>query len=248
MIFFFVLLGLIFGSFIGALTFRLPKRISIKKGRSFCPECKLKISWYDNIPLVSYIFLGGKCRNCKKKISLRYPLIEASTAILFGLASLAYAHNLVMLLLSLFIICLLVSIFVIDFEHQLIPDELVFLGLAAILIYLLPSSYFYQNLLAGFSAALFLLLVHFLTLGRGMGLGDVKLALFLGAILGLSNLVYFFFASFLTGGLVAFILILTGKAKLKQKIAFGPFLIIGFLIVCIVNLLGLGSLWSKFLL
>jgi len=248
MIFFFTLLGLIFGSFIGALTYRLPKRISIKKGRSFCPWCKLNIAWHDNIPLISYLLLGGKCRNCKRKISVRYPIIEALTAILFTLAAYAYQNNFVLLVLSLLTICLLVSIFVIDFEHQLIPDELVFVGLAAVLLYLLSSSFFYQNLLAGLSASLFLLFIHFATLGRGMGLGDVKLVLFLGAILGMSNLVYFFFASFLTGGVVAFILILTRKAKLKQKIAFGPFLIIGFFIVCIVNLLGLGSLWSKFLL
>ncbi len=240
MYFLLFILGLITGSFLAALSYRLPRNISIKKGRSFCPSCKIQINWRDNVPLVSYLLLRGKCRHCKNKISWRYSAIELTTAIVFVLVGLNS--------FMLFISCLLILIFVIDFEHQMIPDELVFIGLGVSLIYLLGSVSFYSNLLAGFLAALFLLLIHALTLGRGMGLGDVKLALFLGVLLGIHNLIYFYFASFLTGGVVAFILILVGKAKLKQKIAFGPFLIIGFSIVWMINQLGLDSLWLKFLL
>lgn len=188
MYFLLFILGLIAGSFLAALSYRLPRNISIKTGRSFCPNCKTQINWQDNIPLLSYLLLKGKCRKCRKKISWRYPIIEFATAIVFVLTGLNP--------FMLFIGCLLVLIFVIDLEHQLIPDELVFAGLGASLIYLLSSVTFYQNLLAGFLAALFLLLIHFVTLGRGMGLGDVKLALFLGSLLGFSNLLYFFFASF----------------------------------------------------
>jgi prepilin signal peptidase PulO-like enzyme (type II secretory pathway) len=205
-------LGLIIGSFLGALTYRLPRNISIAKGRSFCPNCKHQIAAYDNIPVISWLILGGKCRNCKHKISFREPLIEISTAIIF----IIIGFNVIALILA----CILISIFIIDFEHQLIPDELVFIGIAV----LMPSL---TNLLAGLLAANLLLFLNLITKGKGMGLGDVKLAILLGAIVGLSSLFNWLFMSFLVGAMVGIILMLAGIAKLKQKIAFGPFLIIG---------------------
>lgn len=216
--------GLIVGSFLAALSYRLPRKISIKKGRSFCPECKVKISWYDNVPVLSYIILRGRCRHCSKMISWRYPAIELTTAISFVLIGL----NPFMLLIS----CLLITIFVIDLEDQIIPDELVFIGLVAFILvsFIDPNRYpLFIGLLAGFLSALFLLFVNIVTKGQGMGLGDVKLVILLGAILGRDS-INFMLLSFLTGGALAVILILTKKAGLKQKIAFGPFLIIGFLL------------------
>lgn len=209
-------LGLALGSFISAFSFRSPRGISFIKGRSLCPRCKSQIAWYDNIPLLSFLLLSGKCRNCKKKISLRYPLIELATGLGFVLIGLN---------IYLFIFLVLETIFIIDVEHQIIPDELVFLVFLVAL--LVPSAYsLFSSLLAGFLCASFLLLIHLATRGRGMGLGDVKFAVAGGLFVGLKLSFVWLLLAFLTGGLVAFILILVKGAKLKDKIAFGPFLVV----------------------
>lgn len=210
----FGVLGLCFGSFLAAFTYRYPKRISILKGRSFCPNCKGKISWYDNIPLLSFLLLGGKCRDCKKPISYRYPLIELITAIGF----LVLSPN----ILYVIIFYLLFAIFVIDWENQLIPDDLVFVGILILLV----SNPNITNVLSGLICAFILLCIHLVTKGRGMGLGDVKFAIMGGMIVGLRLSYIWLFLAFLTGGIASAILIATRKASLKQKIAFGPFLIL----------------------
>jgi prepilin signal peptidase PulO-like enzyme (type II secretory pathway) len=211
---FLLVLGLVTGSFLGALTYRLPKRISINEGRSKCPVCSHQISWYDNIPLLSYLILQGKCRNCKNRISPRYPLIESATAITFIIIGFNP--------LSLIFAAILMAIFVIDWEHQIIPDELVFIGL-----FFLILSVPFDNLLAGFLAADILLFLNLITKGKGMGLGDVKLAILLGGIVGLHMFLIWIFFSFIAGSIVGIILIGLRKTSLKEKIAFGPFLIIG---------------------
>jgi len=211
-----IILGLIIGSFITALSYRLPRKISNIKGRSFCDNCRKEIKWYDNIPLVSYLLLGGKCRNCKRKISPRYPLIELITAMGFVLIGVNIIY------LALF--CLFELIFIIDLEHQIIPDELVFL----LLVLLSAAGYLlYANLFAGFVSATFLMFIHLITKGRGMGLGDVKLAVAGGMLVGLKLVPVWFFVSFAVGAMVGILLLAEKKAGLKSKIAFGPFLIIG---------------------
>lgn len=210
------LLGLVFGSFLSAFSYRFPRDISITRGRSFCPNCKSKISWYDNIPLLSFLLLGGKCRSCKKNISLRYPAVELATGIGFFLIGV----NLPGLILFL----ILEAIFMIDLETRIIPDPLVFLGLSVALITFKPDTIF-PGLLSGFLAASVLLFIHLATSGRGMGLGDVKFAVLGGFVVGLSSLPVWLFLAFLTGGITGLILILLGRAKMKDQIAFGPFLV-----------------------
>lgn len=209
-------LGLILGSFIAALTYRYPKKISNMHGRSFCDNCKKQIAWYDNIPLLSFFILGGECRNCGKKISWRYPLIELSCAVGFLLI------NFQVIPLALF--CILIIIFVIDFENQIIPDLFIFIGLIIVIFNL--KFLIFNNILAGMLCASFLLLIHLFTKGRGMGLGDVKFAVLGGLIVGLPLSPIWLFVAFLTGAVVGIILILGKKAGLKSKIAFGPFLIV----------------------
>jgi prepilin signal peptidase PulO-like enzyme (type II secretory pathway) len=249
-ILFIFILGLLLGSFVGALSYRAPRGVSIAKGRSFCPLCKVQIAWHDNIPLISYLILGGRCRHCGKKISPRYPLIEFSTAILF--VGVFILRNIIFINLGwqawwllLALIPLFVCLFVIDWEHQILPDELIFLGIAlAIGFFVLnDQQIIFANLLAGFAGSIFLLIIYFATLGRGMGLGDVKLAILLGLILGPSLTVLLFFVSFIIGGSLGAILLATKNAKLKDKIAFGPFLIVGFFVT-----LFLGSQMQYFLL
>jgi leader peptidase (prepilin peptidase)/N-methyltransferase len=214
------IIGIVIGSFIAALTYRYPKKISNIYGRSFCDNCKKQIKWFDNIPLLSFIFLGGRCRDCSGRISLRYPAIEILTAVFFVLIG----FNIIWLILF----CILEVIFIIDLENQIIPDIFVFIGLAVVILnfqFLSQGVIIFNSALAGLVCASFLLLVHLLTKGRGMGLGDVKFAVLGGFIVGLPLSPIWLLIAFLTGAVVGIILILVGKAKLKSKIAFGPFLI-----------------------
>ena len=220
--FFLLILGLVFGSFITALSYRYPRSISIAKGRSSCPKCKNQISWCDNVPLLSYLVLGGRCRYCKKHISIRYPLIELVTGIGFVLIGLN--------IFQLIILCILEIIFIIDWENQIIPDIFIYIGIVVVIFNLKFSIYnqfsIFNLLLAGFTSASFLLLIHLITKGKGMGLGDVKFAVLGGMIVGLPLSPVWLFVAFLTGAIIGIILILGGNAGLKSKIAFGPFLVI----------------------
>ncbi|HLE48578.1 MAG TPA: prepilin peptidase [Patescibacteria group bacterium] len=249
-----ILFGLVIGSFISAYTYRLPKGLSIVKGRSFCPKCHNKISWFDNIPILSFYLLRGKCRNCGKPISLRYSMIEFFTMSVFLLITIRYLHcskldititdfvcswnNIIgsfNLFYQLFIAAILVSIFVIDLEKKIIPDRLS-LGLFAIVLLMFiffNPDYTYKNIFTGFTAASFLLLVNFVTKGKGMGFGDVKLALPLGLMLGWPLTISWFLLSFVIGALVGVALILAKKTTLGKEIPFGPFLVIGYFLTII---------------
>lgn len=213
------ILGLAVGSFIGALTYRLPRRKDIFLGRSFCPKCKKKIFWYDNIPILSYFLLGRKCRNCKEKISWRYPAIELAT----GIGFVIIGSNLVYLLLFI----LTFTIFVIDLEHQIIPDSITFIIFIIVITVILGHN-FYQNLASGFLAASFFLAINLITRGRGMGLGDAKLAIPLGTFLGFPEVTYWLLGSFIIGAFVGLVLVFLGRAKFGKPIPFGPFLIVSF--------------------
>lgn len=228
-----VLVGLVLGSFISALTYRLPRGISNNKGRSFCDSCKKSLPWYVNIPVFSYLFLGGKSVCCRKKISVRYPLIELAS--MFGALYFFSVFSIFLAFIYYLLFLITLTIFVIDVEHQIIPDELSLLVL--VLVFLSPviaHGTIYSHLFSGFLYSFSILFIHLVTKGKGMGLGDVKLALGMGVWLGLYKGLIWLFASFLTGGVIASILLLTGRAKLKQKIAFGPFLIIGFWIALLI--------------
>jgi len=228
--FFIFILGLCFGSFANVLNWRLPRGLSIG-GRSVCDNCKNKISWFDNIPLFSFIILRGRCRHCRSKISLRYPFVELLTAVIFVLLYLKFGLSYQTFFLAV-LSPILISIFFIDLDQQIIPDELVFAGIALSFLF----NFSFNNLLSGFLGAAFLMLLHLITKGKGMGLGDVKLAILGGMILGLANLFTWFFWAFLTGAVIGCILILTKKYGLKSKIAFGPFLIFALFLTIFLRL------------
>jgi len=237
------LVGLLFGSFLTSFTYRYPRNISISKGRSKCPKCGRKIPWYNNIPLFSYIFLGGKCSKCRKNISVRYPLIEFITAstflfiyrisfnCLFSQSPICiFKQNTDIFFYPLIFLLtlILLSIFFIDYKHQLIPDRLVFWGVGLIFVVLILMNFdgLFQSFYSGLVASSFLLILNLVTKGKGMGLGDVKLAILGGMMLSdINTTIAWMFLSFLTGSLVGIILILGKKAKFGKHIAFGPFLI-----------------------
>ena len=260
-----VVLFLSLGSFVGAFSYRLPKNIKVSKGRSFCPYCKEEINWYDNIPLLSYFLLGGKCRNCCKKISKREPFIEFFTAVVLSIVSyrlvtcfglfylpfdtsvvcnLSLKYGLVMIIFWLVVIVLLNTILVIDLENFIIPDSLVFFLYLVISLFLImnPTQAIYLHLFSGLIASSFLLLLNLITKGKGMGLGDVKLALVIGTILSFKLMVVWMLFSFVLGAIVGIFLLLTGKAKIGNPIPFGPFLIIGFYALIIIT--DISFLWG----
>lgn len=250
---FIFVLGAVFGSFLSAFTYRVVRGKSVLKGRSYCPKCKKKISWYDNIPLLSYILLKGRCRNCGKIISLLYPLLELSSGFLFlgvflkainctrlcGLCgndlicSWVNTNFILGYAVSLILVLVLISIFITDIEEMIIPDSIVFFGL--FIFYIFYAAYFpsdlFRFLLSGFSAGSFLLFLHLLTLGKGMGLGDVKFAVFGGFILGPKLTITWLFLSFILGALIGLLLLAMKKAKFGKQIPFGPYLVISFIIV-----------------
>ncbi len=232
-IIFILILGLIIGSFLSALTWRLPRGENFVTERSKCDRCGKLIEWYDNIPLLSYLILAGKCRNCGKRISTRYPIIEVCTAFVFVAVSIySLGSGMWFMVYWEIISTLLVAIFIIDFELQIIPDQLVYILLIVTFGWLLLTSndQIFKYIFSGFTAALSLLIINFITKGRGMGLGDVKLALFGGLFFGFPQFIIWLFLSFITGALIGVGLILIGKAQFGKHIAFGPFLVLSFFI------------------
>lgn len=234
-----VVLGLCVGSFLNVIIHRLPKGMSVIGGRSFCPRCRKKISWFDNIPLLSFVLLAGKCRHCKKPISWRYPLVELITGILFVLEVFRLGNlgdlgvlGVERLGIDLILVSSLIVIFFIDLEHQIIPDEIIIFDVAITLI-LLISQYpniLISNIFVALACSGFFLALHLITKGRGMGLGDVKFAFLIGLVLGFPRVVVCFYLAFLTGAIIGIILIIARLAKFGQQIAFGPFLSLAFLV------------------
>ncbi len=231
------LFGICVGSFLNVVIDRLPHNKSIFFGRSHCDSCKKKLSPLDLVPLLSFFFLGGKCRHCHKKISVQYPLIELLTGAMFvltvflSLQSTVYSLQQIALLgYDLFIISCLIAIFFIDLKYGIIPDEIIYLLSFITFLYLVLNTKYLllPNLFSAIISFLFLFFIYFLTKGKGMGFGDVKLAFFMGLFLGFPKIITAFYVAFLTGAALSIILILLGKKKFKgSTIAFGPFLVIG---------------------
>ena len=223
------LVGAAIGSFLNVCIYRLPRRESVIAPASHCPSCDMPLKWYENIPLLSYAVLRGKCRRCGEAIPIRYPLVELLNATLYVLAGLKFGATLPLLPAMLFISALIV-IFFIDLEHYIIPNLVVLpvavAGLAANIA--IEPDRWLELLLAGSLSAAFFLVVVLIKPG-GMGMGDVKLAGMLGFFLGRPVLVGLF-TGFLTGAVVGVALMAAGRKGRKSKIPFGPFLAIGALV------------------
>lgn len=235
-LFFVFILGLAFGSFLNVLIDRLPKGESIWFVRSRCDHCKKTLRWYELFPVFSFLMQRGRCRRCHKSLSLQYPAVELVTGfvflIVFGQSSLIVSAPMIRIigaLSQLLIASSLLVIFVADLKYQVIPDSMVALGVLGVLLQGHPLQMpqgpaFWVSALG---ASSFLLSLWLVTRGRGMGLGDVKLAFLLGLLLGYPKIVIAFYLAFLTGAVVGVTLILQGSKTLKSKVPFGPFLIAG---------------------
>jgi leader peptidase (prepilin peptidase)/N-methyltransferase len=219
-----LLLGLVVGSFLNVVITRLPERRSLVTPRSACPACGAAIAWYDNVPLVSFAVLRGRCRSCARPIPWRYPLTEAATAVLFGLAAARFGPA-PSLGVALLLIALLVAVTGIDLEHQIIPDVITLPGTAAgLLASLLTGDVPLVDSLIGIAAGGGLFLLIILASRGGMGGGDVKLAAMLGAFLGWKVMLLSVLLAVLAGGAVAVMLLASGRTGRKDPIPFGPFL------------------------
>ena len=211
---------------------RLPRKIAFKSGRSICPHCNEKLKWYHNVPLLSYLILGGKCGFCKKKISPRYPLVEALNA-----GAWVYFYSVYGLTIEggsyAFISTCLIAVFFIDLDFQIIPDSITIPGMIIGLgVSFVPGGIGIVQagiglLVGGGALYLIALLGDLLFKKESMGGGDIKLAAMLGSFLGWQKVLFIFMASAVVG-LVISVAIMTVSAKLREtrKIPFGPFIAI----------------------
>jgi prepilin signal peptidase PulO-like enzyme (type II secretory pathway) len=251
--------GLCGGSFVNALVWRLHeqdieknkslktksirrlKSLSILKGHSMCPDCRHNLSWYDLIPIASWVGLRGKCRYCKKTISVQYPVVELFVAIFFILLYSFWPYSLNGSVLQWMIfVCWLVAtiifmaLFIYDIKWMILPNKLIYpLGfiavVAAILSLFSDSSFFtaiWQPLLGIVVVGGFFAVLYFVSKGRWMGFGDVRLGIVIGILLGWQLGLVALISSFYIGAIVVTPIALIKKLKANSKVAFGPFLIL----------------------
>jgi len=226
-----VLLGASIGSFLNVCIYRLPRRISIVSPSSFCPACGNRIKPYHNIPVLSYIFLRGRCAYCGARFSARYPLVEALTAALAWATLQRFGLSVPAPIYFVFLCALVVATFV-DIEFKIIPDEITLGGLALGLLLspLLPQG-FVSSLFGAVLGGGILWLVAFLyeriTGREGMGFGDVKLLAMMGCFLGARNIPLILLASSLAGSVVGVAMMVFFKKSRLYALPFGPFLALG---------------------
>jgi leader peptidase (prepilin peptidase) / N-methyltransferase len=229
------ILGAVVGSFLNVCICRLPRDESVVSPPSHCPHCNYRIRWYDNIPLVSYVLLGGKCRGCQTKISLQYPLVELLNGLLSLALFLRFGPTLDFGVYFLFCSALVVITFI-DIEHQIIPDEISLSGIVIgfICSFFLKEQSWLNSLLGillGGGSLLFVAYVYqWMTGKEGMGGGDIKLLAMMGAFLGWKSIPFIVFASSLIGSVVGVSIMLIQKKDTKLAIPFGPYLAFGALL------------------
>ena len=244
-ILFVFLFGISIGSFLNVVIDRTPAGKTLR-GYSYCPFCRTTLKWYDLIPILSFLILRGKCRYCKKPISIQYPLVELATGILFVL-SIKYQvlsinfQNLLVACFLLLVACFLIVIFVIDLKHFIIPDKIIYPAIGIAFIYQLFGIFYLgffsdfgfrisdfkaliNPLSAAFLAGAFFFLLVLVSHEKWMGGGDVKLVFFMGLILGWPKILVALFLAFIFGAIIGIGLIAVSKKKLSSEIPFGPFL------------------------
>lgn len=243
---FIFILGTIIGSFLNVVIYRLNSGRKIVNDSSMCMSCGHKLKWYELIPVVSYFIQGCKCRKCRSKISAQYPIVEILTGLIFVAVSVKFLPFLMLsfwlyvLYVSLYLILfsLLVVMFVYDLRHKIIPNKLVFpfifLSFLAMVINLMLFGNIFSlvailDILAGVIVALPFALIWLFSKGRLMGLGDAKLMMGIGWMLGISTGSFAIILAFWIGAVVGLILMVFAKRKIgfKTEVPFAPFLILG---------------------
>lgn len=246
-IIFLFLLGISIGSFLNVIVFRTIYGTSPLKGRSYCDHCKKPIPWYQNIPILSFILLRGRCSACHKRIPIQYPIVELLTGLLFvwwyfigqGFFLLAtQPWSLVQPVFWLGIGIILLLIFAFDLFYGVIPDLVSYAFFAWVVLYRLglyltnifqPQDLF-NSIIAAIVLTAFFYFLYFITKKKGFGLGDVKIAPSLALLLGWPDLIVAVFSAFTIGAVFGLILISLRKKQFGQTLPFAPFLVIGVVI------------------
>ena len=231
--------GLLIGSFLNAVIHRVPRKQSIVSPGSQCPSCGYALRWYDNIPILSYVMLGGRCRRCRKPISIRYPIVELITAAVF------VAHYFVfgwtpLLAVRLLFAASLVALFAIDLEHHLLPDVITLPGIVVGLVasvFLPPGAV--ESLIGILIGGGVLWLIgeaYFRYSGEeGMGGGDVKMLAMIGAFLGWKLVLVTLVLSSVAGSVLGLMIIAIKRGSMKYALPFGTFLALGALAASLVG-------------
>ena len=229
------LFGLLIGSFLNVVIWRVPRKESVVSPPSHCPGCGKEIAPYDNIPVLSWLVLRGRCRHCRTRISIRYPLVELACGVLFAALGARFAHSWA-LFAFLVLGGALLAISLIDLEHYIIPNRIVYpVGFMAIPLLALGAGldghwWWFARALIGACGAFAALFVIHIASPRGMGFGDVRLSFLLGVFLGWISWWHVFFglfAGFLYGAVIGVAMIAAGRHKRGKHIPFGPFLAAG---------------------
>ena len=236
---FVIILGGLWGSFANVCIYRLPLDKGVVSGRSYCPKCKKQITWKDNIPIISYYLLRGKCRKCKKKISPQYVLVEFLSILFFTIIYSLYGITLTTLLLIVLSLAFII-IFFIDLKHFIIPNEITFLMMALGFIKsfdpnlnsMFPN--YIHSLIGGlFGYGIIWSIIYFYKQVRkkeGMGLGDAKLFAVIGFWFGWIAIPFIIFLSSVTALLSVFPSLLKNSRTMSSQIPFGPYIIVGTLV------------------
>jgi len=229
-----LLFGLVIGSFLNVCIYRIPRHESIVYPGSRCPSCLRPIKIWDNIPILSFILLRGKCRYCGARISLRYPLVEISSALLALGILYRFGPNLTFIIYYTWSCALMVITFI-DLDYQIIPNNISIGGivLGLLLNFWLPISLKDALIGGGLGAGILLAVIYgyfIITRREGMGLGDVKLLAMIGVFIGWHGVIVTILVSSLAGSVVGIIWVLLTKKDMKTAIPFGPFLSLGAII------------------
>lgn len=232
-----IIFGLVIGSFLNFVVLRYGTGRMFDK-RSQCFSCGKQLSFRELLPVLSFIVQKGRCLSCSSKISIQYPLVELVSGLLFGLICLAFYPNFWHIVFLLIIASVTIAVAVYDFRHKIIPNEpVVLLFILAIIFAIWGPNPFWLSLLSGAVLALFFFLLWYFSSGRLIGLGDAKLVLPLGIIVGVGVVWNFILFSFVSGAVFGLILIIANKFLLRQgagsftmksELPFAPFLIFGF--------------------
>lgn len=225
--------GLIFGSFLNVCIYRIQRGKSVVfPSNSYCPKCKNPIKWYDNVPVLSYLLLRGRCRACSSKISLRYPIVELLTGLLFILFFLKFGLEKIYFFYIILVGYMIVLTFI-DIDKKEVPDEvivfLIITGFALNTLEMRENMNIFMGVAGGLAGGFIIYLMNYFTDGK-IGEGDVKLFCALGLCLGLQGIIELIIWSFITGGIISVALVLVKKIKRTDKVAFVPFIALAFLI------------------
>lgn len=234
MLFIFIFLyGIVIGSFLNVCILRIPEGESIVTGRSHCDRCGTKIKWYDLIPIFSYLILRGRCRNCKTKISIQYPIIEALNGIFYVLVFYCEGINYLSVVYCL-VISALIVLSMIDLRTNTIPFGInIFIFVMGLIRLVLDYRNYYIYLIGFFAVSVFMYLIYLFTKGKGMGGGDIKLMAAAGLVLGWKLILLAFFLGCIYGSIVHPI-----RMKLSKQgrvLAFGPYLSAGIITAILIG-------------